>query len=312
MGCLEKKIPPETQDFIKSIGFMLYNFVFATFLPKWTRGIFPFWDRYMKGWDTMFAYGKKLVDKKMETLQAQMDRGEQIQGEYLTSMLAGGNLSMKEIYGSMVELLLAGVDTTSNTLAWSLYHLAKDPELQNSLYEEVMAVVPDRAPTTNDIARMPILKSIIKETLRMYPVVPSNARVVPDKEVVVNGICFPKNTLFHLCHYAISQDETNFPEPQKFNVKRWQRNISFKHHPFSFLPFGYGVRACVGRRIAELEMHLAIIGIMKTFEVKPDPGCENVKPVARVVLVANKPINLQFIERQSLTSAYRNEEKKQL
>ncbi|XP_043936916.1 sterol 26-hydroxylase, mitochondrial-like isoform X1 [Protopterus annectens] len=302
MGCLEKVIPSETQDFINSIGYMLYNSVFATILPKWTRRIFPFWDRYMKGWDTMFQYGKMLVDKKMETIQARIDRGEEIQGEYLTSMLAGGKLSMKEIYGSMVELLLAGVDTTSNTLAWTLYHLAKDPKIQNSLYQEVNDVVSDRVPTTNDIARMPLLKAVIKETLRMYPVVPSNGRV-PEKEVVVNGISFPKNTLFHLCHYAVSHDEINFPEPKKFNPNRWLRDVGFKHHPFSSIPFGYGVRACVGRRIAELEMHLALIAIMKTFEVRPGPDCENVIPVARTVLVANKPINLLFIERQSVTSA---------
>ncbi|XP_043936917.1 sterol 26-hydroxylase, mitochondrial-like isoform X2 [Protopterus annectens] len=250
-----------------------------------------------------FAFeGKMLVDKKMETIQARIDRGEEIQGEYLTSMLAGGKLSMKEIYGSMVELLLAGVDTTSNTLAWTLYHLAKDPKIQNSLYQEVNDVVSDRVPTTNDIARMPLLKAVIKETLRMYPVVPSNGRV-PEKEVVVNGISFPKNTLFHLCHYAVSHDEINFPEPKKFNPNRWLRDVGFKHHPFSSIPFGYGVRACVGRRIAELEMHLALIAIMKTFEVRPGPDCENVIPVARTVLVANKPINLLFIERQSVTSA---------
>ncbi|XP_043923337.1 sterol 26-hydroxylase, mitochondrial-like [Protopterus annectens] len=299
LGCLEKNIPKETQEFINSVGIMLHNSVYATVLPKWTRSILPYWNRYLEGWDTLFAYAKKLVDKKMENIQARLDRGEVVEGEFLTTLLANANLSMHEIYGSMPELLQAGVDTTSNTLAWVLYHLSRDPGIQNSLYKEVMNVVPDRAPTVKDIDRMPLLKAVIKETLRMYPVVPVNGRVAAEKDIVLNGICFPKNTQFQLCHYVASYDEKHFPDPHRFDPTRWLRDVGMKHHPFGSIPFGYGVRACVGRRFAELEMRLALIGIIKKFELQPDPSCADVKAISRIVLIANKPINLQFIERQS-------------
>ncbi|XP_075173198.1 sterol 26-hydroxylase, mitochondrial-like [Anomaloglossus baeobatrachus] len=300
IGCLEKEIPPETQRFIDSICQMFKNLVFVTYLPEWTRRVLPYWNLYMEGWDNIFNFGKKMVDKKMSEIQQRVERGEEVQGEYLTYLLSSGKLSVAEVYGSVCELLLAGVDTTSNTLCWSLYHLARDPKLQQLLYEEVTNAVPmDRNPGADDITHMPLLRAVIKETLRLYPVIPTNARVVHEHEVVIGDYKFPKNTLFVLSHYAISKDEANFKDAEKFYPQRWLRDGGMTHHPFSSIPFGYGLRACVGKRIAELEMHLALSRIIRMFEIKPDDKMENVKSIARIVLSPSEKINLRFVERKS-------------
>ncbi|NWH50142.1 CP27A protein, partial [Fregata magnificens] len=297
IGCLKQQVPAETQRFIDSINLMFKNSIFATVLPRWSRKVLPFWDRYLDSWDTIFAFGKTLIDRKMEELEGQVERGKEVSG-YLSYLLASGRLSLDEVYGSVAELLLAGVDTTSNTLSWALYHLSRDPGIQETLYQELKAVVPaDRFPGAEDIPKMPMLRAVIKETLRVYPVVPTNARVFYEKDIVIGDYLFPKNTLFVLAHYAMSHDETYFPEPERFLPQRWLRGHGSPHHPFSSIPFGYGVRACVGRRIAELEMHLALARIIQAFEVRPDPRGVEVTSVSRIVLVADKPINLEFIAR---------------
>ncbi|KAM8806716.1 sterol 26-hydroxylase, mitochondrial [Eudromia elegans] len=297
IGCLQRQVPAETQRFIDSINLMFKNSIFATVFPRWTRKVLPFWDRYLDSWDTIFAFGKNLIDRKMKELEGQVERGKVVSG-YLSYLLASGRLSLEEVYGSVAELLLAGVDTTSNTLSWALYHLSRDLGIQNALYEELAAVVPpDRVPGAEDIPKMPLLRAVIKETLRIYPVVPTNARVFWEKDIVIGDYLFPKNTLFVLAHYAMSHDETHFPEPERFLPQRWLRGHGSPHHPFSSIPFGYGVRACVGRRIAELEMHLALARIIQAFEVRPDPRGVEVTSVSRIVLVANKPINLELIAR---------------
>ncbi|XP_073490455.1 sterol 26-hydroxylase, mitochondrial-like [Aquarana catesbeiana] len=303
IGCLEKKIPPESQKFIDSIGAMLKYSVYVGILPAWTKNVLPYHKLYLENWDNIFNFGTKMIEQKMEKIQARLDRGEEVQGEYLTYLLSSGKLTNKEVNGSVSELLLAGVDTTSNTLSWALYHLARDPEIQESLYQEVNDNVPDDGiPTAEDIAKMPLLKSVIKETLRLYPVVPTNSRMTVDKDITLGGYWFPKDTLFALNHYQISRDENNFPDANKFLPKRWLRDNKVKNNPFSYIPFGYGVRACVGRRIAELEMHLALSRIIKKYEIRPDPKGVEVSAMARIVLTPNRPINLQFLNRASSKS----------
>lgn len=300
LGCLQENIPEETKQFIKAVGDMLTLSETVIFFPKWTRSILPYWKNFVKAWDTIYEVSEKLINEKMSTLHKMLEKGEQTKGEFLTFLLSSNKLSMKEIQTVLAELLLGGVDTTSNTMSWTLYHLAKEPNIQDCLYQEISGVCPgDKIPTTEDLMKMPYLKAVIKEILRLYPVVPGNARWITENTVVLHDYCFPKKTLFHMCHFAASHDEKDFPEPYRFQPERWLRTTErFKHNPFSSIPFGVGVRACVGRRVAELELYFALTRIMKHFEIQPDPSGTTVKPNTRTLMIPGSPINLKFIDRK--------------
>ncbi|KAG7240529.1 hypothetical protein INR49_026813 [Caranx melampygus] len=291
LGCLEKEIPAGTQDFINSIAQMFVNSMAVFMLPKWTRNILPYWGRYIAGWDGIFSFAITLIDKKMKVIQQCVDNGQDVKGEYLTYLLSNTEMSLKDVYGSITELLLAGVDTTSNTITWTLHLLSKNPQVQDRLYKEVSTFIPaDQMPSAAEITRMPYLRAVIKEALRMYPVVPLNARIVTDKDVTIGGYHFPKETAFTFCHYAISHDEESFPEPFTFKPERWQRDGHKKPNPFGSIPFGFGVRSCVGRRIAELEMYMVLFQIIRLFEIKPEPAMEELKCINRTVLIPDKPL----------------------
>uniref|UniRef100_A0A7N9DBE5 Cytochrome P450 family 27 subfamily A member 1 n=1 Tax=Macaca fascicularis TaxID=9541 RepID=A0A7N9DBE5_MACFA len=302
--------PEDTVTFVRSIGLMFQNSLYATFLPKWTRPVLPFWKRYLDGWNAIFSFGKKLIDEKLEDMEAQLQAegpdGVQVSG-YLHFLLASGQLSPREAMGSLPELLMAGVDTTSNTLTWALYHLSKDPEIQEALHEEVVGVVPaGQVPQHKDFAHLPLLKAVLKETLFLYPVVPTNSRII-EKEIEVDGFLFPKNVSGarqpSLCSatHVVSRDPTTFSEPESFQPHRWLRNSQPAtpriQHPFGSVPFGYGVRpAWAG--IAELEMQLLLARLIQKYKVVLAPETGELKSVARIVLVPNKKVGLQFLQRQ--------------
>ncbi|KAM4730771.1 cytochrome P450 [Anableps anableps] len=308
MGCMNEVIPEETQKFIFSVGEMFRLSPIIVLFPKFLWPYLPFWKQFIAAWDHLFIVAEKLVNKKIEEIQKNVDLDKNIEGAYLTHLLLSEQMTVTEILGSITELLLAGVDTTSNTISWSLYHLAKEPEIQEQLYQEVIRVCPgDKVPTSDDINKMPLLKAIIRETLRLYPVVPGNARVTVENEIVVGDYIFPKKTLFHLCHYAVSYDESIFPNPQTFLPQRWLRDgdDKMKHHPFGSVPFGFGIRACLGRRVAELEMYLLLSRVIKHYEVRPDPVGKTVKPITRTLLCPATPINLQFLDRRAVQAEER-------
>ncbi|CAG08196.1 unnamed protein product, partial [Tetraodon nigroviridis] len=100
--------------------------------------------------------------------------------------------------------------------------------------------------------------------------------------------------------YAISRDEHTFPEAARFLPERWLRDGHRRGGPNAFgtIPFGFGVRGCVGRRIAELEMYLFLFHLMRHFEIKPDPQMGELKSICRTVLIPDKPLSLYFLDRR--------------
>ncbi|XP_015676154.1 25-hydroxyvitamin D-1 alpha hydroxylase, mitochondrial [Protobothrops mucrosquamatus] len=298
IGCLEPKVPEETEKFISSINTMFVMTLLTMAMPKFLHQIFPKpWQKFCESWDYMFEFAKGHIDKRMAEVSERINQGEKVEGKYLTYYLAQEKLSMKSIYGNVTELLLAGVDTISSTLSWSLYELSRHPQIQAAVHEEITTVMQDGLiPTAAEVAQMPLLKAVVKEVLRLYPVIPGNARVISDRDIQVGDYIIPKKTLITLCHFATSRDEKYFSDPNSFQPERWlQKNAS--HHPYASIPFGFGKRSCIGRRIAELEVYLALARILMHFKVKPEEEGQIVSPMTRTLLVPEKDINLQFLSR---------------
>ncbi|XP_053083264.1 25-hydroxyvitamin D-1 alpha hydroxylase, mitochondrial [Pangasianodon hypophthalmus] len=298
IGCLDAVVPVETERFIQSINTMFVMTLLTMAMPAWLHRLFPKpWRTFCQCWDYMFQFAKGHIDQRLKEEEEKLERGQEVEGRYLTYFLSRAGMPMKSVYSNVTELLLAGVDTISSTLSWSLYELSRHPEIQESLRSEVMKVLGDRRiPTAADVAAMPLMKAVIKEITRLYPVIPANARVITDRNITVGGYIIPKKTLITLCHYATSRDPAQFSNPNSFFPQRWISRDE-GNHPYSSVPFGVGKRSCIGRRIAELELYLALSRILLHFEVKPDPSGHEVRPMTRTLLVPDREMNLQFIER---------------
>ena len=160
------------------------------------------------------------------------------QGAVLTYLLLDETLDDDDVIANVTELLLGGVDTTSNTLVWAIYNLAKNPEQLRRLAAEIEGVIGrHETPTVQSIHKMPFLKNCIKETLRMYPVVLWLGRTI-EHEMELGGYLLPKDMLVVSNLYSMCMSEKQFEKPEEFRPDRWDRDAGKTFHPFSSLPFG--------------------------------------------------------------------------
>uniref|UniRef100_G3T696 Cytochrome P450 family 27 subfamily B member 1 n=2 Tax=Loxodonta africana TaxID=9785 RepID=G3T696_LOXAF len=302
LGCLEAEVPPDTETFIRAVGSVFVSTLLTMAMPNWLHRLVPGpWGRLCRDWDQMFAFAQQHVERREAEVAMRTHgkpEGDVAPGVHLTYFLFREKLSAPSILGNVTELLLAGVDTVSNTLSWALYELSRHPDIQMALHSEITAALGPSScahlPATA-LSQLPLLKAVVKEVLRLYPVVPGNSRV-PDKDIHVGDYIIPKSTLVTLCHYATSRDPAQFPEPNSFRPARWLGEGPAPH-PFASLPFGFGKRSCMGKRLAELQLQMALAQILTHFEVRPEPGAAPIRPMTRTVLVPERSINLQFVDR---------------
>ncbi|XP_036951880.1 cytochrome P450 27C1 [Acanthopagrus latus] len=304
LGCLENHIPQETQDYISALHLMFSSFkttMYAGAIPKWLRPIIPKpWEEFCLSWDGLFKFSRIHVDKRLAEIKSQLERGEEVQGGLLTHMLVTREMSVEEIYANVTEMLLAGVDTTSFTLSWACYLLAQHPHIQQQIFAEVTRTLgPGAVATADDVPHLPLIRGLVKETLRLFPVLPGNGRITQD-DLVVGGYFIPKGTQLALCHYSTSLEEENFPDALDFRPERWiRKHTADRVDNFGSIPFGYGIRSCIGRRIAELEMHLLLTRLIQKFHISMSPLTDDVKAKTHGLLCPAAPIHLQFIDRET-------------
>ncbi|NWI32435.1 C27C1 protein, partial [Sula dactylatra] len=171
LGCLENNIPQQTVEYIEALELMFSMFkttMYAGAIPKWLRPLIPKpWREFCRSWDGLFKFSQIHVDNKLKAIQSQLDQGEEVNGGLLTYLLVSKELTLEEIYANMTEMLLAGVDTTSFTLSWATYLLAKHPEVQQRVYEEIVNKLGrDQVPVAHDVPKLPLIRAVLKETLR--------------------------------------------------------------------------------------------------------------------------------------------------
>ncbi|XP_046374378.2 cytochrome P450 27C1-like [Haliotis rufescens] len=220
----------------------------------------------------------------------------------LMAMLASRKLTMEEIYNVMTENIYAGTDATSRTLMLFLYNLARYPDKQQVLYQEIKSVVGSSDELTEQhINAMPYLRASFKESMRMIFIIPTGpSRILPE-DSIIGGYRIPKGTHITLSCPRLLKDEKYFENPNSFLPERWLRGSSGQrenHIPsIALLPFGFGPRICLGRRFAEQAIYLAIVKLLSQFQLSVRPEDQNVDIIYRIFATLNRSVDITFTRR---------------
>lgn len=186
----------------------------------------------------------------------------------------GQKITDRALHNNVFLFFLAGHETSASTLSFALYLLGKHPEAQQKAREEAMVALAehgDESIPLEALDKLLYITAVLKETLRMFP--PAAAitpRVCPAGNETLSGYRIPKGAVIGISIYALHYNPSHWPEPNTFIPERFLGKT--KHHPFAWMPFSAGPRACIGTNFAWLEMRAVLALILRSFvwEVPPD------------------------------------------
>lgn len=183
------------------------------------------------------------------------------------------------LVGNVLNMLLAGEETTANTLAWMTDLLVHNPAARRRAEEEVRSIAPDPAAFNFDqMERLSYLEACVHETMRLKPVIPILTLQAID-DTVVGDVAVPRDTPIFVVLRHDSISGRIFERPEVFEPERWLEDAEQSLTPAArraSLPFGAGPRVCPGRYLAILEMKVAMAMLLESFDIEsvdtPDGG----------------------------------------
>ncbi|XP_067934665.1 cytochrome P450 10-like [Watersipora subatra] len=270
-------------------------------LPFYKSFPTPMWRKFENHCGRAIGASLKIVNQRLEELNQGGEVDENKRQCLVSYLLAGQGLSNFEIGVMLVELMVGSVETASNSLMWTLYLLSKNPGCQQTLFNEVQEVLGSDCDviTPEMMEKLRYTKACIKEAQRLYPVTFATSRLL-NEDVEILGYRVPAGTHIQANTCTLCRNGDVFSQPNDFIPERWLNERSEDMGVVN-LVWGHGARMCIGRRLAEQEMHLGLARIISRFHVFY-PELLPPEPVLHTVMTSSAHMSMKFIERSSMIS----------
>ena len=250
---------------------MLMPFMRTTML-----GLGP-WDRFVKARSAL----DKLINDDIQ--QARIQVKAQSQGgsegepkgksrqDILSTLVSlkdesGEPLSNSHIRDELTTLLAAGHETTANSLTWAIYLISTHPDVKSALTDEIMALPSDSE--IEPIMKLKYLDAVIKEVLRIHPVVPLVMRSVVSAHTLM-GYELEEGTYAGIATYALHMNPNIWDNPEQFIPERFLEN---DYSPQEYVPFGGGTKKCLGYGFALFEMKSVLFKLYRHTKIHMESG----------------------------------------
>jgi cytochrome P450 len=237
---------------------------------------------------------QRRMDRMVDTvISARRRRGPMPEPDMLDLMLSaedpksGRRHTPAEVRNNLLAFLIAGHETTALALSWSLFLLAFDRSAQARAAEEAQTVLGDRAATADDCARLPFIRQVLDEALRLYPPAGLLSRQAREGDMLLGRAVEPGETVT-VPIYAVHRHHALWDDPDAFEPDRFSPEASAGRHRYAYLPFGAGPRVCIGMGFALMEATIILATLVArldfallrgqrpmprmTVTVRPEPG----------------------------------------
>ena len=246
--------------------------------------------------DALDVIVKRLISTRRRKLAS--DGADEGHRDLLTTLMAardsetGESMSDAQLRDEVMTMMIAGHETTANALSWLWVLLDSHPEEIERLRAELLTATGGQLPTVDDVGRLPRLKAVIQETLRLYPPVWMFDRraLGPDD---LAGTRVAGGDLVIFCPYALHRLPQLWSDPDAFRPERFETGREEQKNKFAYLPFSAGPRICLGASFAMIESQIIVGTILARLRPRlADPA--PVLPQPRVTLRTSRPVALRL------------------
>ncbi|CAK8565205.1 unnamed protein product [Lathyrus sativus] len=190
----------------------------------------------------------------------------------------GNKLNDVEMKGLLLNMFVAGTETTSITIEWAIAELLRNPKILTKIQEELEKVVGrDTNVKEEDIPNLPYLQAVIKETFRLHPPTPLSLPRIASKSCEIFGYHIPKDSTLLVNVWAIARDPKKWVDPLEFKPERFLSNgenydVDVKGNDFEVIPFGAGRRICAGMNLGIRMVQLQVATLVHSFDWELENG----------------------------------------
>ncbi|XP_058627581.1 cytochrome P450 2K6-like [Onychostoma macrolepis] len=260
-----------TMQMTGSASVQLYN------MFPWLRCFVKNQKRIINNFREAFKQSEELVAGLQKTLSPQNPRGITdsfliLQQQKQGSSELGTLFHSKNLHCTINNLFAAGTDTTTTTLRWGLLLMAKYPEIQDKVQDEIDRVIGGRQPVVEDRKNLPYTDAVIHETQRFANIVPISVPRQTTCDVHLNGYLIKKGTSVWPLLVSVLRDESEWETPGNFNPGHFLNKQGQFVKKDAFMPFSAGRRVCLGEGLARMELFLFLTSLLQRFRFTPPPG----------------------------------------
>ncbi|KAJ8280300.1 hypothetical protein GJAV_G00052940 [Gymnothorax javanicus] len=251
------------------------------------------------GIDTLRDFIKEQIQNHKETLNPDCPR------DYIDCYLikqneekdnATNEFTYENMVGTVFNLFLAGTETTSTTMRYTILMLIKNPKIQERVQQEIDTVIGrERLPSIEDRKSLPFTNAVIHEVQRFLDILPLGIPRYTTHDISFKGYIIPKDTVILPMLHSVLRDETQWDTPWSFNPDHFlDQNENFKKSP-AFMPFSAGKRSCVGESLARMELFLFLVALFQRFTFTCPGGPDSLDPSPEVSSFASLPRKYELI-----------------
>jgi cytochrome P450 len=228
-------------------------------------------------------------------------RKEQSEPKAYLSMLVSGRgrgnyaLDDREVLDEAITITSTGYETIGAALAWTIHLLARHPDELIRIRQDISGLAKNGPVDIALLNSARSLEKVFNESLRLYPPTWIFVRVANNDDLLPGGTEIAAGDKIYICPWTMHRNSSHYPEPGKFDPRRFEQTEIANRHRFSFIPFGGGTKQCIGEPLARLEALIVLSRLIQHFDFK-HCSSDEIKPRPSIVLEPHGGLPMRLLK----------------